>query len=693
MRSALEQRTHTLKNLQKYLRAGFGEKTHLRCWKAGSSIWVHLNQQMLHNKLLQVNILSPAIHPTLTVIAEHVGHELALRFASKCFSPLELSHLKDNFKTLADQTDGVKYWKEETLCRFLCLPDAIGAGPIIYQMASNLGAFPFPSLAPSILTLEAMVKVIVIMTERYSRILKRGRRDRIKLLFRSLAVFDRRLSAAAPSNEKPSMQQLVTDQKPDDMVNEEAAGKENSHIMGFAVDEPVEDLDEDEDDDELALAALDSLDAIEVFKVDQKQDRKINHARIPVDNFRRLVTLLLALAPLEPQDNIARFAETLTDAKVKQLSAEADNIIATFEPEPNAGGITYRKFTRAIMSSFPYLFEPLNCLFEHFLFSKNLDLSKRRDAASANSEVPPLMPPTPSPIVSNSANEESLLTDAMLSHISTFLVTSPATPSLYHAHTQFHPLYSTSRDGTSLTSFQRQVISWQSPTLLILTGTTSSPLLPQVTIGAYIPFPWSKQPETPSTSPHETPCLFILHPRHAVFASNAYHRPSQHSHTTSSAPFTHFSTKTGISIGCIIPPSSRTHQVQPVPGPISLQIETDVSTATFTYTPDEGTGAFLPDPTLPVATKGQASTSGPVQIPPHVTIDISTLAIYGLSTPSPDADGEDELTRQKKRLAWDEAEAERRRGVNFGGDQEGARALLEMAGIVGGHGSRSGGSV
>ena len=66
------------------------------------------------------------------------------------------------------------------------MPDALEAGQVLFQMASYLGAFPCPSLAPAILTREALVKVVVIMTERYGKILKKGIKDRNKLLFRSL---------------------------------------------------------------------------------------------------------------------------------------------------------------------------------------------------------------------------------------------------------------------------------------------------------------------------------------------------------------------------------------------------------------------------------------------------------------------------------------------------------------------------
>lgn len=74
--------------------------------------------------------------PTAKSLPEQLSHELALRFAKKCFTPLEITHYKDVFRSLADVQDGIHYWKEETLCRFLVLPDALGPGPLVYQMAT-----------------------------------------------------------------------------------------------------------------------------------------------------------------------------------------------------------------------------------------------------------------------------------------------------------------------------------------------------------------------------------------------------------------------------------------------------------------------------------------------------------------------------------------------------------------------------
>lgn len=215
----------------------------------------------------------------------NLSHELALRFANKCFTQLEITHFKDIFRSLADDQDGIRYWKEDTFCRFLVLPDTLNSGPLIYQMATYLGAFPFPSLAPSILTFEAMLKVVVIMTERYGKVLSKGKADRNKLLFRSLAVFDRGIIASykRPLQDIPD---VANDKEADKKQVTTVSEKPISHLPGFPIDQAANDDEEEEDDDELALAALESLDAIEVFKHDRRADTKINHAQIPSDNFQ-----------------------------------------------------------------------------------------------------------------------------------------------------------------------------------------------------------------------------------------------------------------------------------------------------------------------------------------------------------------------------------------------------------------------
>ncbi|KPI45449.1 Restriction of telomere capping protein 5 [Cyphellophora attinorum] len=650
--------------------------------------------------------------PLRQVPIEQLSHELALRFATRCYSHLEIAHYKDNFKSLAEHQGDVEYWKEDTLARFLALPEPLRASPVIFQMCSYLGAFPFPMLAPCILTREAMIKVITIMTGRYKRILKRGNRDKAKLLFRSLAVFDRRASVASPS-EKPNMQAIIDEQKPDEMLEEEAAAGKRAQA-GFAIDEPAND-GEEEDDDDLALAALDSLDAIEVFKQDQIKtiDRKMNHAIIPTDNFRRLLMLLLLFGGIRAQSNLSEYGDGLDGTKVEALEDAANAIIEAFDPDPLLKGIRYSNFVKVLSTTMPDLFEPLNHLFEHFLFSRNIDLSKHRGAVSAAADLlshrrrSPIQPP-------DDKSSSQILTDTRLSQLSMSMHlaqnTSSSPTNIYSSHARFHQIFSTSSQGTSLSSFSRYVMSWTAPTLIVISGTSTSSSFPQSTpliFTAYLPHPWidsTHKHDAPtiltSESSGESPplaTLTLLSPRHSIFPSTL--RPQQ--------PYSYFNARTGIALGCIIPPQPRTGAPNPpIPGAASVIIDTDLSEGTFVHDLENGSGGgFVCDPGL-VEAQGASSSSAAsggetkAPWPRRIDFEVEGIEVWGVTFDSGNEDDEDgvkesEVEKQRKRLEWEEKEAERRRAINFGGDKDGARHLLEMAGLVGnGSGQgRSGGSM
>lgn len=115
-------------------------------------------------------------------------------------------------------------------------------------MVSYLGAFPFGSDAPVLLEYNQMIMVVVIMTERYKKVLQKGSTDRTRLLFRSLAVYDRG---------SPHADSKLPGGEENQKLASENTGAARSHAAGFAVDEPLEDPgDKDEDEDELAMAAL-----------------------------------------------------------------------------------------------------------------------------------------------------------------------------------------------------------------------------------------------------------------------------------------------------------------------------------------------------------------------------------------------------------------------------------------------------
>ncbi|KAL2006971.1 hypothetical protein VTN00DRAFT_8409 [Thermoascus crustaceus] len=643
---------------------------------------------------------------------EELSYLLAERFATKCFTPLELTHFKDNFFSRALDNGGIRYWNEKILSDFLGIPDGVGssegssgggadhaspldAGPVIFRMLSYLGAFPFQTtLAPSVLTFEAMVKVVVLLTERYGKVLRRGHRDRIKLLFGSLADIGRK---GIGSREKKEDAANEADE------HEYVETQARSHVAGFAIDEPANDEDYEDDDDDLALAALESLDAIEVFKHDHRIDHAVYEARISVDTFRRLLMLLLVIAPLKPLESVSKYTSDTGPERMKAISNEADSILAAFNPDETVGGISYKTFAKTVSASLPYLFDPLTSLFEHLLFSKNLDLSRRRiQAEESPDELPtekePEIPsPPPSPVMMSGSFETAILNPSVLSHLSFFLPVSYPDPNLFRSGTRLHPVFSTAAHGESLTSFSHHVLTWDATALLLLQGVPEGEESDEklITIGAYLPRSWKKTTSTytlSSSNPSTLPSLFQLSPTHTLLRGN----PSPSMHNRPSTPETFFSTTTGIGIGCHIPPSSRNKQPQPVPdtaGGGSLLIDAALETAQL-HISQNTQGVFLPP-------------APPTALPPVTKINIYNLEIWGLIPPpalessDPTQGGAaDAISAQRAKWNFEAREAERRRNINLkvgggGADMQTARALLEMAGIVGDGtaGGRSGGSV
>ncbi|KAF7718030.1 Uncharacterized protein PECH_002362 [Penicillium ucsense] len=633
---------------------------------------------------------------------EELSHLLAERFATKCFTPLELTHLKDNFFSRAAEQGGLRYWNERILSEFLGIPDGISfgtgeasldAGPVLFRMVSYLAAFPFQNtLAPSVLTFEAMVKVVVLLTERYGKVLRRGRKDRTKLLFGSLADVGRKhVGQPADSTE-------TTKKSTSENVEEELCPAK-SHAAGFSIDEPANDeYDEDEDDD-LALAALESLDAIEVFKHDHRVDKTVYETGISHDTFRRLLMLLLVIAPLKPLERVDKYMaySGLDPGRASEIRKEAETLIAAFRPDENGGGISYRAFARTVSTSLPYLFDPLTALFEHMLFSEKLNLSQRRTArGEAESEMStdekddkPLS--LSKPILLPGSFESTILTPAVISHLSFFLPSSSQSQNIYRGGVRLHPVFSTSAHGSSLTSFSHNVMTWQSANILLLQGTVKGEeeTRETVTIGAYVPQPWkSSSSHGSSTTSGALPCLFQLSPKHQVLPGN----PSSSIQKQTNLPIAWFSSHTGLAIGCKIPPASRSQHLPPKPhGAASLIVDTNLESAELFIEPVGHDGVFLPP--------GNSSMEDNSV---KLCLDIYTLEVWGV-VPDPELAVSSEpsssaVENQRSQWEFEAREAERRRNINLktgAGDsaRESARWLLETAGVIGDQGQYSGGSI
>ncbi|KAL9062214.1 MAG: hypothetical protein Q9157_009120, partial [Trypethelium eluteriae] len=378
---------------------------------------------------------------------DKLNHDLTEAFATKCYTSLELYHFKEVFKTLADTQSGLKYWSEPTLCRFLKLPDVLGVGPIINQMATYLGAFPFPSQAPAILTADALLKVVTLLTGRYTKVLKRGKGQWTRIVYQSLAVYDRKsMQIRDDKDGRPNLDEF------DHAGDEKQATPSRS--AGFSIDQSTGDDEDLEDDDDLTLAALDSLDAIGVFQ----EAEKINLLRsvIPSDNFLKLLELLLLVAPLDAQQDLSTPASELNDKRVAAIRQTAHNILSSFGIDKGPG-VSYKTFKKVINTTLPYLFDGLGPLFEHFLFAKEIDLSRRTSAISSpqspttpktpKTPATPKSPPIPIPVL---PQEGEILTVPILNQLSFFL--KPNSEPLFH---RLRPLYSGAEQGFSMGSFEK----------------------------------------------------------------------------------------------------------------------------------------------------------------------------------------------------------------------------------------------
>ncbi|KAK2042683.1 restriction of telomere capping protein 5 [Colletotrichum somersetense] len=590
---------------------------------------------------------------------EELTHELASRFADKCFTSLEIYSFKDVFKSLADNQDGIRYLKEDTLARFLEIPDILHVSPVVFQMVSYIGAFPFLQNAPAVLGLDQMVMVVVIMTQRHKRVLAKGATDRAKLIFKSLAVHDRAVSEAAVAVEKSSKEEQTTELR------------SRSHVAGFALDEPVEEP-EDEDDDDLEIAAFELLDINDA--VWQGDAPKMQGAMIPADNFRKLLMFLILIAPLNPQERLSMYSTRVAGDELDSLRATAEHILAAFLNVEKAPGIKFSQYNRVLPVCFPNLFNGFSPLFEHFLFSKNLDFTKHKgDEPVAEKQpeeiVQPLLP-----------EPGEILNLNVLSQLSFFLPGSD----LFR---RLRPLYSGNKDGFSTGSFQGKVFNWRAPTILLVRGTridddprgsqqsTFAASIPprrfpdgskgeRLTFGVYVSTPWKHT--TKETFGEGDTVLFQLEPVHDVFPASRYN--------TEFISFTKApANRPMLGVGCPHPRPTQAHRRNEMLslGSVSLLLDDSFEYGVFNHDWTAGGGAF------------QTSVSRKFDFQDR--FEIESLEVWGCGV-------DEEAKSQAERWAWEHREAEARRKVNLGtGDNDADRALLEMAGLVGS--GRSGGSM
>jgi hypothetical protein len=329
-----------------------------------------------------------------------------------------------------------------------------------------------------------------------------------------------------------------------------------------------------------------------------------------------------------------------------------------------------------ISTSFPFLFNGFSPLFEHFLFSKNIDFTKRKDSLA--SSAPPALPPElDQPLLPQNGE---ILDLNVLSQLSFFI---PAT-SLFR---RLRLLYSGGDSGFSMGSFETKVFNWRAPTILLVSGNLISDppsggqerafadTLPpkrfsgsskstRVVFGVYLSQPWH-QTHKECFGDAET-LLFQLETIHEVFHASSIN--------TDYVSFTKPPTShSGIAFGCPHPKPKQTAGLATHVslGAVSLLLDSSFEFGVFTHNYTSGGGAFHNSETRRSDWQDR--------------FEIQSLEVWGCG-------GNEEAENQRQRWAWEEREAEARRRINLGtGDIDADRALLEMAGIIGGN--RSGGSM
>ncbi|KAF3004182.1 hypothetical protein E8E13_006126 [Curvularia kusanoi] len=482
----------------------------------------------------------------------------------------------------------------------------------------------------------------------------------------------------------------------DNDIRAEAEEKKQEKIdvtqkMGFAVDEAGDDEDEegDEEDDELVLAALDSMDSLEVFK--HGEQTNVHHSIIPTDNFLKLIELLLLIAPIEAQQSVSSLAPELSAERLQNLRRTAKIVLSSFVADEHHG-ITYRTFDAVLSSSLPFLFDGFNPLFEHFLFAKDFDLSKRKSGSgSPTHETHPVIPPPattvidPEPILRDPGE---ILNFTTLSQLSFIIKGSD----LFR---RLRPLYSGNTHGFSMGSFEKQVFNWRAPTILLVSGRLlpSAPsstreralqdMLPPkrysnsisetsenqiITYGAYIPSQWKHTGKM--CFGDSSTKLFQLSPTHDVFSASSFSNDYVYFNKSPTHP-------AGVGFGTPVPTQSQasSHSYGVFrPAPVSLHLEDALEFGIFTHLA-EGGGSFYP-----------SKLPGRKRKDWQDRFEIDSLEVWGCG-------GDDVAEAQRKEWAFQEREAEARRRINLGsGDKEQDYELLKLAGLVGNE-NRSGGSM
>lgn len=240
---------------------------------------------------------------------DQVYHELTRRFEVN-FDTLELESIRKTFYQLSTPVSDLSIWSEDTFVKFLGLPD--GVGSLLFLSASYVASYPYTHESPSIITCDALVRVIGIMTGRTETVMDSS--ARLNLIYNSFAVHENNIEKqTAPEVDKQNDQGLLAGSRA-----------------------PVE-------------------------AETQNPDTGL---RVRKDDLRKLLQFLLSLQEKSNVEVVANYIERLGNENAKAMASISRCIVNTISENDT---ITFQEIQRFMYHS-PSLLSTLPSLYAHFLY-------------------------------------------------------------------------------------------------------------------------------------------------------------------------------------------------------------------------------------------------------------------------------------------------------------------------------------
>lgn len=226
------------------------------------------------------------------------------RHLEKNFEAYETALVKSTFDQLATLVGETLIWTEDTFVKFLELPDEIGS--VLFLSAAYAAAFPFTNESPKLLTYDALLRALALMTERTDSIFTPSLSFR--LVFNSFATI----------KEPPDPQ--------------------HTEPPGLFVEEEVY--------ESAGIAEQESI------------------SRISRKDFKRLLQFLLTIQEKRKTEVVAHYIERFHGKTASQFLDATNAIVNTMSSSETVSYLEVERFSR----DSPNLLSALSNLYAHFLF-------------------------------------------------------------------------------------------------------------------------------------------------------------------------------------------------------------------------------------------------------------------------------------------------------------------------------------